>query len=48
MLVCDSLNRPDQVWEKTWHWLSDGILHRERIIAANPGIFKIVPNLFFH
>ncbi|XP_027922842.1 ATP-dependent DNA helicase PIF1-like [Vigna unguiculata] len=36
MLVCDSLNRPDQVWEKTWHWLSDGILHKERITTANP------------
>jgi len=32
MLVCDSLNRPDQVWEKTWHWLS--ALVQERLSVA--------------
>jgi len=47
MLVCDSLNKPDQVWEKTWHWLSDGILHREKITAANPGIFNILTKVIF-
>ena len=46
MLVCDSLNRPE-VWEKMWHWLSDGILHRERITAAKPCIFKILTKVIF-
>ena len=38
MLLAGTLNRPQHVWNKTVHWLSDGILREQRIFANNPGI----------
>ncbi|KAK1411671.1 hypothetical protein QVD17_38228 [Tagetes erecta] len=35
MLTCQCLSRPEYVWEKTWEILSDGILHKQRIILKN-------------
>ncbi|KAF1862622.1 hypothetical protein Lal_00013383 [Lupinus albus] len=35
MLLSTSVNKPDQVWAETWQWLSDGILHSQRIISNN-------------
>jgi hypothetical protein len=39
MLLSGSVNRPNFVWNKTKRMLSDGILHRERTIARNRGIY---------
>ncbi|KAF1877767.1 hypothetical protein Lal_00038076 [Lupinus albus] len=38
MLLSTSVNKPDQVWAETWQWLSDGILHSQRIISNNQGL----------
>jgi len=38
MLLSNSVNKPLDLWEKTWKWLSDDILYRERIKAGNPGM----------
>jgi len=37
MLMSNSINKPEEVWKKTWEMLSNGILYNERIIARNPG-----------
>ncbi|KAF1881917.1 hypothetical protein Lal_00038561 [Lupinus albus] len=34
------MNKPDQVWEETWQWLSDGILYNQRNISNNQGTVK--------
>jgi len=39
MLLSNSVNKPHDLWEKTWNWLSEDILYRERIKAGNPGMF---------
>ncbi|XP_076945432.1 uncharacterized protein LOC143616503 [Bidens hawaiensis] len=31
MLITNSLSRPDDVWEKTWEYLIDGILYKQQI-----------------
>jgi len=36
LLLSDIMDRPKHVWEKTWHWLADGILYLQRRIANNP------------
>lgn len=38
LLLSDSLSRPELVWEKTWQFLSDDILHRQRRILGVHGI----------
>ncbi|PNX64126.1 helicase-like protein, partial [Trifolium pratense] len=35
ILLAKTMNRPRHVWDETKVWLSDGILHRQRIIANN-------------
>jgi hypothetical protein len=37
LLLCNSFVRPANVWEKTWHLLSDDILYRQRKILQQPG-----------
>ncbi|XP_058762953.1 uncharacterized protein LOC131636353 [Vicia villosa] len=36
MLLSGAVNRPAHVWEQTWLLLSDGVLHTQRALAANP------------
>ncbi|AES97392.2 uncharacterized protein [Medicago truncatula] len=36
LLLSNIMDRPKHVWEKTWHWLADGILYIQRRIANNP------------
>ncbi|KAK9073129.1 hypothetical protein SSX86_007452 [Deinandra increscens subsp. villosa] len=38
MLLSDTLFRPDHVWENTWNFLSDGILHQQRLLLKRPGL----------
>jgi len=33
--MSNSVLKPEELWSKTWEWLSDGILYNERIIATN-------------
>ncbi|KHN22373.1 DNA-directed RNA polymerase I subunit rpa1 [Glycine soja] len=32
-----TMNEPEQVWKKTWHWLSDDILYSHCISTSTPG-----------
>jgi hypothetical protein len=41
MLLANTMNRPNHVWEETKEWLSDGILYRQRIIANYRGIIDL-------
>ncbi|XP_058727499.1 uncharacterized protein LOC131598990 [Vicia villosa] len=36
MLLSGAVNCPAHVWEQTWLLLSDGVLHTQRALAANP------------
>ncbi|XP_058756263.1 uncharacterized protein LOC131629499 [Vicia villosa] len=36
MLFSGAVNRPAHVWEQSWLLLSDGVLHTQRALAANP------------
>ncbi|XP_058727025.1 uncharacterized protein LOC131598443 [Vicia villosa] len=38
MLLSASMDRPEHVWSKTWHYLSDGVLYDQRRLAKNPGL----------
>ncbi|KAM0067595.1 putative DNA helicase [Helianthus debilis subsp. tardiflorus] len=38
MLLSNTLSRPDFVWEKTWEFLSDGILHARQKKEHMPGL----------
>jgi hypothetical protein len=38
MLLASTMERPRHVWDETKQWLSDGILHAQRILANNRGI----------
>ncbi|XP_076949423.1 uncharacterized protein LOC143622059 [Bidens hawaiensis] len=40
MLITYSLSRPDDVWEKTWPCLIDGILYKQQNEKKNPGTTK--------
>ncbi|KAJ9558881.1 hypothetical protein OSB04_013495 [Centaurea solstitialis] len=37
MLLSNTMSRPESVWSVTWSYLSDGILHNQRILRKNPG-----------
>ncbi|KAL1368710.1 hypothetical protein AAHE18_02G141900 [Arachis hypogaea] len=37
LLFSNSMERPEHVWEKIWHLLSDDILQKQRRIMKNPG-----------
>ncbi|XP_052111545.1 LOW QUALITY PROTEIN: uncharacterized protein LOC127742858 [Arachis duranensis] len=39
LLFSNSMDTPEQVWQKTWHLLSDDILHRQRRLLDNPDLF---------
>lgn len=41
MLLAGSINRPRHVWNSTVHWLSDGILREQRLLANNPGVILL-------
>ncbi|KAL3651503.1 hypothetical protein CASFOL_004505 [Castilleja foliolosa] len=38
LLSADTLARPEEVWSKTWQYLSDDILHRQRKSFQNPDL----------
>jgi len=37
ILMSNSVLKPEELWSKTWEWLSDGILYNERMVARNQG-----------
>jgi hypothetical protein len=37
MLLSEAMDRPDYVWQKSWHWLCDIILYKQRQISQNQG-----------
>ena len=37
MLISNSINRPENVWEQTWKWLADGILFQQRTLSRIHG-----------
>ncbi|XP_058767938.1 uncharacterized protein LOC131641626 [Vicia villosa] len=45
MLLSGAVNRPAHVWEQTWLLLSDGVLHTQRALAANPELVLIQEEL---
>ena len=38
LLLSGAMNRPKHVWLSTVEWLSDGILHSQRVLAQNRGL----------
>ncbi|XP_058733993.1 uncharacterized protein LOC131605682, partial [Vicia villosa] len=38
LLISKQLSRPEDVWHKTWHYLGDDILHRQRLILQLPDL----------
>ena len=41
LLLSSTMDRPIHVWNNTWKWLSDGVLHEQRRLANNPGLILI-------
>jgi hypothetical protein len=37
LLLANTMDRPRHVWDKTKHWLADGILYNQRKLAQNRG-----------
>ena len=37
LLLTGTMNKPEEVWEKTWHWLSDDIVYSHRRSSNTPG-----------
>ncbi|KAL2963053.1 hypothetical protein AAZX31_17G179600 [Glycine max] len=42
LLLTGTMNKPEQVWEKTWHWLSDDILYSHHRSTSIPGYGNIM------
>ncbi|XP_076951359.1 uncharacterized protein LOC143624673 [Bidens hawaiensis] len=38
MLMCGSLSRPEIVWEKTWNYLAEDIIHKQQQLLDFPGL----------
>ncbi|XP_076945657.1 uncharacterized protein LOC143616823 [Bidens hawaiensis] len=38
MLISESISRPEFVWESTWTYLSDDILHKQRVLLKHPDL----------
>ncbi|XP_076885973.1 uncharacterized protein LOC143535653 [Bidens hawaiensis] len=38
MLTCGSLSRPEIVWEKTWNYLAEDIIHKQQQLLDCPGL----------
>ncbi|KAG4906817.1 hypothetical protein JHK82_055469 [Glycine max] len=38
LLLTGTMNKPEEVWEKTWHWLSDDIVYSHRRSSNTPGL----------
>ncbi|XP_076920615.1 ATP-dependent DNA helicase RRM3-like [Bidens hawaiensis] len=38
MLTCGSLSRPEIVWEKTWNYLAEDIIHKQQWLLDCPGL----------
>lgn len=41
LLMSNQLSKPENVWKKTWEYLSDDILHRQRSRLKFPGIYTL-------
>lgn len=41
LLMSNQLSRPDFVWKKTWEFLSDDILYKQRRLLRFPGVFNL-------
>jgi hypothetical protein len=42
LLLANTMDRPRHVWDKTKHWLADGILYTQRRLAQNRGQFILI------
>ena len=42
LLMCNSMSKPEVVWENTWKYLVDGILYNQRKRFKSPGIKVII------
>ena len=31
------MNKPEEVWDQTWHWLADDIAYHDRKTTTNTG-----------
>jgi len=40
--IRNSVNKPHDLGEKSWNWLSDDILYKETIKYANPGTLSLI------
>ncbi|KAG4986434.1 hypothetical protein GYH30_033934 [Glycine max] len=38
LLLTGTMNKPEEVWEKTWHWLSDDIVYSHHRSSNTPGL----------
>ena len=37
MLITGSINKLEEVWKQTWHWLADDILYYQRRVLHDEG-----------
>ena len=37
MLLTGTMNKPEEVWDQTWHWLADDIVYHYRKSTTNTG-----------
>jgi len=40
MLLTSTMNKPEEVWKQTWHWLANDIEYHLRKTTANTGQFN--------
>ena len=46
MLLAGTMNRSRHVWHETIHWLSDGSVREQRILANNQGL--IISYIYYY
>ena len=37
ILLTDTMNKPEEVWDQTWHWLANDIAYHRRKTITNTG-----------
>nr|KAJ0186971.1 hypothetical protein LSAT_V11C900505290 [Lactuca sativa] len=45
LLMCNSMSKPEVVWENTWEYLADGILYHQRQRFNSPELDYDIPNM---